>query len=90
MNTPDSHQDFPETKARKSRRVVWWSLAIAIFIIYPLSTGPIFKLAQYDRVPFGIMKVYAPLDWLGNHCTPLGSFLHWYVLDVWRVQIYIP
>ncbi len=70
----------------------WKGWTIAIFlvpIVYVLSSGPMIGLACWLRETTGhdefyyVIWFYAPL-FLGGHHGPLGLYIEWWVVDVFR------
>ena len=80
-----------EERRKRWSGCYWW---IALLLVsYVLSVGPVAKAcfaleaAGYDLqfldAPVGIF--YSPLVWAGDHNEPFGSFLHWYLYDLWDI-----
>jgi len=52
--------------------------AFALAALYFLSIGPVVRFAQ-PRHTSTVVRLYAPLSWLDNNCTPFSYALTWYV-----------
>lgn len=85
----DSNPTDAVTAPAKSGLPTMGWLLLLLLVVYPLSTGPVFKLVEYDVIGFDHLQViYAPLESLGKTCPPVERFFEWYVLDLWHVSIY--
>lgn len=60
--------------------LVW--LVILIFVVYPLSFGPAFKLVFDWGVPREVLFIYEPIVMVSGY-EPVGDFFVWYVYDFW-------
>ena len=49
---------------------------VGAFALYVLSVGPSVRFAKR---PSFLTRIYAPLEWLDNNCTPFSYALSWYV-----------
>jgi hypothetical protein len=80
-------QKKPADKPRRSGcgTLVWVTGSFLVF--YVLSTGPIAKLVESDRISVSAMqRVYAPLVWLVENWAPAEDFFDWYLEDVWKTS----
>jgi hypothetical protein len=62
-------------------------LAVLIFVVYPLSAGPIYKLVDKDIVPRGALAIYKPLETAATIIPGTGAALDWYIFQVWKVAM---
>ena len=55
-----------------------------LFVVYPLSAGPVERLYLHGYVPDPLTPVlrgfYGPLRWLSQEWDVFGKFMKWYVL----------
>jgi len=80
-------QKKPAAKPRRSGcgTLIW--VAGSLLVFYVLSTGPIAKLVEIDRISGSDMRrVYAPLVWLMENFPPAERFFDWYLEDVWKTS----
>ena len=82
------------TEERKSSNAHGWGCAwligAASLILYVLSVGPVARYCQsrHTLPPRPVLSFYTPLAWVASRCSPLQSFLKWYVGDVWCANIH--
>lgn len=61
-----------------------------VFVVYPLSTGPVAKLYSVlddDKLPPAVVLYpYLPLNVLYENCEPVKECLDWYLRTVWKVK----
>ena len=82
-----SKEQKPADKPRRSGFGKLFSLAVSLLIFYVLSTGPIAKLVEAERISANdVRRVYAPLVWLINNFPPAERFFDWYLKDVWKTS----
>ena len=81
-------EDAPAKSTRSlSFSWIYWSLwaCLLVFIIYPLSTGPVILLIQHTGADESLIgSIYAPLMFLSNSFEPVEDFLIWY-FDLWGI-----
>ena len=66
--------------------VPWLPLfALLIFVVYPLSIGPAFKLAEMRVLPAKALGIYLPLTRAAEQIPPIRTFINWYVFQAWKV-----
>ena len=48
---------------RQHRRATWLIVTVlaVVFVLYPLTIGPMYVLWQRDCIPFACMRIYLPL-----------------------------
>lgn len=68
---------------RERKRSLWPWVAFAVFVLYPLSVGPLWGLQTRGRISEETYiaigtSVYQPLFWCGQKFEPLGEWLEWY------------
>ena len=64
----------------------WWAGIPMMLVLYVLSVGPMFRLAQNGTLPWRSFEViYAPLD-LAARFKPVDRFVQWYIFDVWKAS----
>lgn len=79
--TPNDHQPRPALPG------VGWLLVIAL-VLYPLSTGPVAKLAEAQVLPKDQLEhIYYPLVILAEHSQPVRKFFEWYLYEVWHCDL---
>ena len=68
------------------RQFSFAALALAVFVLYPLSLGPAVWLAAHGCLgePQGmlylaVVKFYAPLEWLAETSRIADRILRWYI-----------
>jgi hypothetical protein len=67
--------------------IPWLPLfAFLILVVYPLSSGPIFKLEEKGIIPHEACDVYLPLVFAADHNRLVGEFFIFYVGKVWKVE----
>jgi len=76
----------PES-AREHRRSYPGLWLILIFVIYPFSFGPAYKLSQVCPAIKPALVVYAPLALLIQKSETAGEITVWYLYNVWDVDI---
>ena len=78
--------DDAPSESRSSHSWTWWALwlFILVFIIYPLSIGPVALLASKQVLPLNTVKIYSPLATLDNHSSSAHDFFVWY-LRLWGI-----
>ena len=79
-----------QSESSRSRSFPWWTVwgFIGLFVFYPLSTGPVIRIASEFTNNFAsnepvwqfVETVYAPLVFLSDHYEPVESFFTWYIL----------
>jgi hypothetical protein len=63
-----------------------WCPLLAVFVFYPLSSGPAWKLWEIGWLPSeGLTVFYAPLDVVGLYVPGVNETIRWYVHRLWRV-----
>jgi hypothetical protein len=74
---------------KRSRAWIWWAL-LALLVLYPLSLGPAFAIADWivitnpePRFYYAIVYIYAPLWWVGDYSESARDAREWYI-DWWR------
>ena len=73
-----------EVKQNKSHWAFWITVALlAVFVLYPLSFGPVLWLAMRYEPLDGMAIVYMPLAYLAGLLPPAGraiseSYLSWW------------
>ena len=67
---------------KRSRAWIGWAL-LAVFVLYPLSVGPVNWLYQHSdkdtRIYRAARVVHAPIDYLTNHSKTAYDVVSWYV-----------
>ena len=82
-----SNEQKPADKPRRSGFGKLLSLAGSLLIFYVLSTGPIAKLVEAERISASdVRRLYAPLVWLIKNFPPAERFFDWYLKDVWKTS----
>ena len=82
-----SQQQKPADKPPRLSCGTFIWLAGSLRIFYVLSTGPIAKLVEAERISSSDMRrVYAPLVWLIENFYPAERFFDWYLKDVWKTS----
>jgi hypothetical protein len=85
-SSADTTEDDGMSDEPKKRPRAWigWT-ALVLFVLYPLSMGPVWWLDDHFG-PWGSgivsgpqFTAYAPLFWLGERFPSFGNALHWYV-----------
>ena len=72
----------PNSKHRPTSLLLW--AAIFVCFLYPLSTGPMFRIfGRRDRAISRLQVIYYPLIAASDHCKPVDAFFTWYVEDIW-------
>jgi hypothetical protein len=66
----------------KRRAWVRWAL-LALVVLYPLSMGPLYRLAIALDAPW-LLILYTPFDW--KMPDPLDDIMKWY-LRLWGVHV---
>ena len=68
---------------KKRSRASFWRMLVVVFVLYPLSVGPVAWLVVYDQSGSanGVYQVvYWPFNWGSRYCEPLsrvyGTY-HW-------------
>lgn len=80
-------QKKPADKPRRSGCGTFIWVTGSLLVFYLLSTGPIAKLVEAERISARDMqRVYAPLVWLIEHFPPAERFFDWYLKDVWKTS----
>jgi len=88
MAEPPAHETeaaSPEPASRASFRPFLWVL-LALFLLYPLSIGPVARFASNApnfRHPRLLVAVYTPIRILCAHSRPVHKFFDWYINDLW-------
>jgi len=78
----------PEAERRHGHLFTWWlwGLSLALFV-YPLSTGPVYRLIVAGYLPTRTADLYKPLAPLGE--VPFTrAFFEWYLIKVWKLEKY--
>ena len=80
--------ETPSESRRPGSSLSWilWSW-MGLFVIYPLSTGPVVSLCLAIDGPYSggsmgwktVEVVYAPLILLSEEFLPVANFLEWYL-----------
>jgi hypothetical protein len=72
--------------ARRRLLAIIGYTAVAVFVVSPLSMGPVSWLSDHFNLWTGPTIVsgpqftfYAPLFWIAGNCRPFGEALIWYV-----------
>jgi hypothetical protein len=98
MESPEAIAAQPPAP-RHDPTIPWLPLfALLVLLIYPLSTGPVYKLASKSVIPWQtIFTVYKPLFTVADsdplfmaprdHNPPIRRLFSWYIFTVWNVQI---
>ncbi len=60
-------------------------LAFFLFVVYPLSVGPVAWLDSKYHFDRKIWFLYVPIGVLYNNCKPVKAFYDWYLYKVWHV-----
>jgi hypothetical protein len=65
----------------------WVAVGFCLFLIYVLSTGPVFKFVQGPSpIAYSISaRVYAPLNWICDKSLVARVFMEWYLFTFWRI-----
>jgi hypothetical protein len=62
------------------------AIVAAVFLLYPMSVGPVALLLKLGVIPASaepvVRALYAPLSWLGDRSSLLTAFVRWY-LELW-------
>ncbi|HEV3301234.1 MAG TPA: hypothetical protein VG055_16405 [Planctomycetaceae bacterium] len=68
---------------KRSRAWIGWT-ALTLFVLYPLSFGPVVRFREYNPVSFETMaSIYLPLELATRKCEPLRRALDWYI-KLWK------
>jgi hypothetical protein len=73
-----------DERKKRSRAWIGWTL-IALFVVYPLSMGPVGWISNRNQSWRIFNAAYAPLIWLCESSEPISRGINWY-LDFWRSQ----
>ena len=76
--------ESPAQKGSHFSTLLW--VVPTLFLLYPLSIGPVFKLVLANRLPSSVLRIYDPLRPLVNKYQPIDSFFRWYIEDVWHCR----
>ena len=75
-----------EDEGEKVGKGIWIWVSLGLLLFYPLSTGPVCRMAQAGLLPRKfIMVVYEPLKPAYDGIRPFHVFLDWY-MNVWGVK----
>jgi hypothetical protein len=76
----------PEPRRRGPGPWVW--AAILLFIIYPLSIGPVFRVCDAMGISFTFLMgtIYLPLMWFSVRNEASRGILYWYMFRLWGVS----
>ncbi|HEY5910302.1 MAG TPA: hypothetical protein VJA21_06825 [Verrucomicrobiae bacterium] len=77
----------PEPPPRARGRLTWllWVFAM-VFVVYPLSSGPVAKLESMGFFPSRVCPTfYNPLFYVADAMGLTGA-LDWYIWDLWNVR----
>jgi hypothetical protein len=90
MSQTESDTIAQETSTSKRSGLPWYVwVCVSLPFVYVLSIGPVAKLYDLGYIRgaryAAVERIYAPLDWAANNCTPFAHFLIWY-LRVWGVR----
>jgi hypothetical protein len=67
------------------RHTAWLAWAfVLLFVIYPLSIGPAYRLAGNVTPSSPLNIVYSPLLQIARHSKAARNILDWYVTTVWK------
>ncbi len=83
---PSTGTTVSEDQQASSRRhgSLWLWVCLLVFVVYPLSTGPVFKLTpMIGGPPAAVMAIYSPLGYLYDHSHAVRAFYDWYHQKVW-------
>jgi hypothetical protein len=81
---PDASE---EPSSRGSGGFFVWVFLLVLLILYPLSVGPVVRLAfRIPKLETAVQIVYAPIGFICEHCIPVDKFFDWYLFDLWRVR----
>jgi hypothetical protein len=90
---PDPSEPNTRTDRLYSLASRWFLYIAAGFLVYVLSIGPAAKLshacklpAKHPHIQAVIEAIYSPILIVGDNCPPVGQFLNWYVITIWRVH----
>ena len=77
-------EERPVAASRPASGAGWlvW-LLVLVFLVYPLSFGPAFKLVTEGELPQETLTLYDPLVMLATF-EPVGDFFVWYIYDLWN------
>ena len=82
--------DEPSSESTRSGPSwTWWVLWLCffLFVVYPLSTGPLFVLFQHTGADQSLLTtIYAPFVFLSDNFEPVADFFAWYVGDIWGLD----
>src|SRR5262245_61036161 len=78
---PQAEVAAPEPAARGSHAPHLW-LVLAIFVLYPMSTGPFVRLAvAKPKLLPALETLYRPIEHLCHHSEPVRKSFNWYIRD---------
>ncbi len=84
-NTVPAQAEQPKQPRRQ--HLVLWTLVL-VFVIYPLSSGPLVKLwATAGFSPDPMLGLYTPLIYLAFYIPVVRSVLGWY-LKLWGAELW--
>lgn len=65
-------------------------MIITLLVLYPLSTGPMLRLAQETNLVSEnrLEQIYTPLIFLSDNCRPVQDFFVWYIFGLWGNSFY--
>lgn len=88
MNAPTQAATATASPQHRHRGHAWlvWAL-FAILVVYPLSTGPVFRLVVAGYLPKEIVECYEPLKPFTR--VPIAkAFFEWYLFKLWKLERY--
>jgi hypothetical protein len=75
--------EHEKVKQRRSFLPIFW-ISLVLFIIYPLNSGPVFRVVEDGKLPEGTYVMYLPLADIVGHSPQLQKYFRWYLRDVWK------
>jgi hypothetical protein len=79
MSQPEPNEPAP----RSGGLLAGWTVII-LLLLYALSAGPVLKFCGRNP-PDAVYIVYAPLEYLSRHISPVAKFYDWY-LNLWGAE----